>query len=117
MLFAAREGDEPYGIVMLAERLNYPTPHLPKGIRDSTDFLDRFMRFRPDEQVTSISKKHFTSANGLVFDEVDYMQNGGYSSGVITTIGKFLIVVKCNEKSASELAEMTQSVAAIQVRR
>jgi hypothetical protein len=117
LLFAAREGDKPYGIVMLAERLNYPTPHLPQGIRDSADFLDRFVHFRPDEHVTNISKKHFTSANGLAFDEVDYMQNGGYSAGVVTTIGKFLIVVKCNAKSTSELAEMTKSVAGIQVQR
>lgn len=72
MLFAACEGGEPYGVVVLAEKLNYPTPHSPRGIRDSADFLGRLMRFRPEEHVAILSKKHFTSANGLVFDEVDY---------------------------------------------
>ena len=116
MLFCAREGNEPYGVIMLAEKLNVPTPH-STGVRDSADFLNRLMRFRPDEHVTNVSKKHFNGTGGLVFDEVDYEQNGGFSSGIITTVGQFLIVFKCNAKSASELALINQSVAAMQIQK
>lgn len=116
LLFSAREGQEPSGVVIIAEKLNVPTPH-SSGIRDSADFLRKFMRFSPEEHVTNLSKKHFNGANGLVFDEVDYAQNGEFSSGVITTIGKFLIVFKCNAKSEAELAAMTKSAAELRLRK
>jgi len=116
LLFSARQGDDPYGVVILAERLNFPTPH-SKGIKDAADMMDRITRFRPDEHAVILSRKHFTSANGLVFDEVDYTQNGGYSSGIVTPVGQYLIVFKCNAKSAADLAEMTTSAAAFILRK
>ena len=48
LLFSARQGDEPYGVVVLAVRLNTITPH-SKGIRDGADFLDRVARFNPQQ--------------------------------------------------------------------
>ncbi|MGA3033907.1 MAG: hypothetical protein ABSD70_11520 [Terracidiphilus sp.] len=116
LLFAARQGDAPDGIVILAERLNYPTPH-SRGIRDSADFLDRLMRFHPEEHVVILSKKHFAGASGLVFDEFDYTQDGAFNAGVVTTVGQFLIVFKCNAATATDLEQMTKSAAAMEIHR
>jgi hypothetical protein len=72
LLFSARQGDETYGVVVLAERLNATTPH-SRGIRDGADLLDRVMRgFRPEGHEQTLSRRHFTSKDGIVFDEVDY---------------------------------------------
>ena len=43
MLFSARQGDEPFGVLVIAERLNAITPH-SRGIRDGADFLDQIGR-------------------------------------------------------------------------
>ena len=114
LLFSARQGDEPYGVVVLAVRLNTITPH-SKGIRDGADFLDRVARFNPQQHAVIVSRKHFTNAAGLVFDQLDYSENGAPSSAIAAQIGKFLIVFKCNAKSAADLAEMNQSAVAIRL--
>jgi hypothetical protein len=113
LLFSARQGDQPYGVVLLAEKLNVQTPH-SRGIRDAADMVSRIMRFRPEQHVTVLSKKHFTSANGFGFDEVDYTENGGYSAALLTPVGDFLLVFKCNAQSASDLAKMTASAVSLE---
>ena len=100
-------------MVLVAEKLNIQTPH-SKGLKDAADMMDRIMRFRPEQHVTILSKKHFTSANGLVFDELDYTEGGGYSAALLAPVGDFLLVFKCNAQSAPDLAMMTTSAAAIQ---
>jgi hypothetical protein len=116
LLFSARQGEDPYGVVITSERLNFPTPH-SKGIRDAADMVNMITRFRPDEHAVVLSKKHFVSASGLAFDEVDYTQSGGYSSGLVTPVGQYLIVFKCNAKSAADLAEMTKSATSLLIRK
>jgi len=113
LLFASRQGDLPYGVVLLAEKLNVQTTH-SRGIRDAADMMDRIMRFNPEQHVVIISKKHFSGPSGLVFDELDYTENGGYSAAMITPVGNFLLSFKCNAQSASDLAVMTDSIAALQ---
>ena len=110
LLFAAREGGKPYGVVIVAEKLNAPTPDT-NGIKDGPDFLDKVARFRPEQQVVMQPRKHFTNADGLIFDELDYTERGVPSSAVATQIGKFLIIFKCNAKSTADLAEMNKSAA------
>ncbi len=112
LLFAARQGDESFGIVALAERLNAVTPH-SKGIRDSADFLDRVERFRPEQHAVIKARNHFTNAAGLTIDQLIYTENGAYSSAVVAQLSGFLIVFKCNAKSLADLEEMDKSVAAI----
>jgi hypothetical protein len=114
LLFSARQGDQPYGVVMLAEKLNVPTPHSSKGLKDAAEMMEMIMRFRPEQHVAILSKKHFTSANGFVFDELDYTENGEYSGALITPVGDSLLVFKCNAQSAADLATMTASVTAMQ---
>jgi len=112
LLFSARYGDEPYGVVMLAERLNAITPH-SKGIRDGADFIDRVEKFRPEQHAVIMSRKHFTSAGGLTIDQLIYTANGEFASATSAQIGSFLIVFKCDAKSAADLVEMDKSVVAI----
>jgi hypothetical protein len=114
LLFSARQGDEPYGIVILAEKLNAVTPR-SKGIKNGADFLDRVEKFNPEQHVVIVSRKHFTNAASLVFDQLDYTENGAPSSAIAVQIGTFLIVFQCNAKSAADLAEMNRSAIALQL--
>jgi hypothetical protein len=115
LLFSARQGDEPYGVVVIAERLNAVLPH-SRGFRNGADFLDWVVRgFLPEQHAVVISRKHFTTTEGLTFDQLDYTENGGYSSAVATPIGEFLVAFKCNAKSAASLAEMNKSVVALRI--
>jgi hypothetical protein len=116
LLFSARQGSEPHGLVMLAEKLNVPTPH-SRGIKDAKDFLDKVAMFSPEQHAVMQPRKHFTNADGLVIDELDYTENGVPSSAVVTQIGQFLIVFKCDAGSAANLAEMTASIAALHIRK
>jgi hypothetical protein len=114
LLFSARQENEPYGIVVLAERLNAVTPH-SRGIRDGADFIDRVTRFNPEQHAVILSRKHFTNAADLVYDQLDYTENGAPSSAIAVQIGKFLIIFKCNAKSAADLAEINKSVIALRI--
>ncbi|HWG21259.1 MAG TPA: hypothetical protein VG225_12080 [Terracidiphilus sp.] len=112
LLFSARQGGEPDGIVVVAERMNVPTQH-SGGLKSSSDFMDLIAHFRPEQHVTSQSRKHFTNADGLVFDELDYVEDGVPSSAIIFQMKDFLIAFKCNAKSVNELNEMNKSIAEI----
>jgi hypothetical protein len=114
MLFSARLGDEPYGVLVVAERLNAITPH-SRGIRDGADFLDRVARFNPEQHAVIESRKHFANADGVPFDELIYTTNGEYTSAISAQIGSFLIVFRCNAKSEADLAEMNRSVVALRL--
>jgi hypothetical protein len=110
LLFTAKEGDEPYGVIVLAEKLNVPKPH-SSGIKDGVDFLERVIRtFDAAGRPKILSRRQFTNATGLAFNELDYMIFGEYTSAITAQFGQFLVVFKCNAKSAPDLAEMTKSV-------
>ena len=113
LLFSARQGGEPYGIVVVAEKMNVPTAHT-KGIQSEQQFMDWLIRgFQPEQQVTQQVRKSFKNADGTLFDELDYLENGAPSSVIVTQIGQFLVVFKCNAKSPADLAAMNQSIAAL----
>lgn len=111
-LFSARQGNEPYGVVVIAERLHVVTSR-SNGLRDGAGFLDRVAKFRPEQHVVILSRKHFTNASGIVVDVLDYTESGAPSSASAAQIGQFLIVFKCSAKSADELEEMDRSAAAL----
>jgi len=94
--------------------LNAVTPR-SKGIKNGADFLDRVEKFNPEQHVVIVSRKHFTNAASLVFDQLDYTENGAPSSAIAVQIGTFLIVFQCNAKSAADLAEMNRSAIALQL--
>jgi hypothetical protein len=114
MLFSARQGAEPHGIIMIAERMNVPTEH-SSGLKSSSDLMDLIARFRPEQNVTMQHRKHFSNADALVIDELDYLEDGVPSSAIVFQIKDFLIVSKCNAKSALELDEMNKSI--VEIRR
>lgn len=112
LLLSARQGDEPYGIVAVAERMNVPTQR-SGGLKSSSDLMDRIARFPPEQHVVTQPRKHFTNADGFVIDELDYTEDGAPSSAIVIQIRDFLIVFKCNAKSARELDAMNRSIAEI----
>jgi hypothetical protein len=112
ILFSARQGDEPFGIVVTAERLKTVTPH-SKGARDGADFLVRMEKFRPEQHAVIQARNHFKNAAGLTIDQLIYTENGEFSSATAVQIGGFLIVFKCNAKSQADLGEMNRSVVAV----
>jgi hypothetical protein len=112
LLFSARQGDAPFGVLVIAERLNAITPH-SRGFRDGADFLDWVEKFKPEQNAVIVSRKHFTNTEGLTIDQLIYTTNGEYTSATTAQIGKFLIVFRCNAKSAVDLAEMNRSVVAL----
>ena len=113
LLFSARQGDEPFGVVILAEKLKVPTPHT-KGIQDAADFMARVKRgFDPAGNWKKLAETHITNVDGIPIDELDYTIFGEYDSAVVAQVGDFLVVFKCNAKSASDLAEMTGSAIAL----
>ncbi|KAA6461116.1 hypothetical protein DYQ86_12750 [Acidobacteria bacterium AB60] len=112
-LFTASLADQPYGVVVVAEKLNVAGPH-STGIQNSGQFIDKIKNsLRPGPLIANISSAHKTSAQGLVFDELDYTQNGKPSSLLATQIDQYLIVFKCSAQSASEMASMQRSALAL----
>lgn len=113
LLFTARKGSEPYGVIMLAEKLNVPTQH-SKGTKSADDFMisvrqevDKWASWRV------VSESRPRNADGIPMMEMDYIANGEVDAAVVAEMPGFLIVFKCNAKSASELAEMTKSAIAL----
>jgi hypothetical protein len=113
LLFSARQEDAPFGVIVFAEKLNVPTAH-STGIKDGTDFLDRAIQaLRPSGKPKILSRTHLTNANGRVFEVLDYLIDGEYTSGIVTQVGQYLIVFKCNAKSVADLSEMNNSAFAL----
>jgi len=108
LLFSARQGNEPDGVVIVAERMNAHTQ-----LKSSSDFLDWIARFRPEQHVIMQPRKHFTNANGFVIDELDYTEDGVPSSAIVIQVRDFLIAFKCNAKSVRDRDAMDRSIAQI----
>lgn len=106
LLFSARQGNEPDGIVVVAERMNAQTQ-----LKSSSAFLDWIARFGPEQHVVIQPRKHYTNADGFVIDELDYAEDGVPSSALVVQIRDFLIAFKCNAKSAKDLDAMNRSIA------
>lgn len=113
LLFAARQGSEPYGIVVLSEKLNAPW-HNFAGFKDGPDFLRRIpIGQAPEDHFKVLASKHVTTPDGLSVDELDYAIAGEFASGVTVRIGDYIVVFKCNAASLQDLDRMTKSILAI----
>ena len=106
LLFSARQGNDPDGIVVVAERIR-------NQFKSSSDFLNWVAHFTPEQHVVMQPRKHFANADGFTIDELDYTENGVPSSAAVIQVGDFLIAFKCNAKSASDLDAMNRSIADI----
>ncbi len=113
-LFSAHQGTQPFGVVVVAEKLNVAGPH-STGLKSSSDYVNRIARsLRPGPVLSNIqqSKKN---ARGMVFDELSYRMNGKPAAVIATQVGEFLIVFKCNAQSEADIAEMERSALAMRM--
>jgi len=109
-LFIAREGGQPYGIVVVAQKLGVAGPH-STPLRKSGDLIDRIAHsLRSGPILSNFTRSQKKSSSGMVFDELSYLQMGKPSSVIATQVGEYLIVFKCNAGSAAESRAMEDSV-------
>lgn len=112
LLFTAKQGDKPFGVLVLAEKPNFRSQR-SDGLTESEGFLEQVKKWwDPAGNPRILSQTHFTNADGLTFYELDYIIFREYTSAIATQMGEFQIVFKCNAESASDLAIMTKSVLA-----
>jgi hypothetical protein len=115
LMFSAQEGDKPFGIVMLAQKLG-PTQKNPRGIRDGNDFLNRVIgSWPPATPGKLLNRSRVIGTHGLTFDELDYIQGTDWTSAITTQIDGYLIAFRCNADNAAELAKMKASVLALRL--
>ena len=113
VLFSARRGDQPNGIILMALKQT-GTAQNPR-FKDGVALLDQVLsRFGPDNHLKILARTHPTNPDGMVFDEVDYQANGEFAAGVVTRIDQYFVVFRINAQSAVDLAELTKSALAAQ---
>ena len=114
-LFTARTGDQPYGLTLVAEKLNVAGPH-SDGIKNSADYIGKIASsLRPGPILSNITQTQKKNAHGVVFDELNYLQSGKPSSVMATQVGQYLIVFKCNAASPGEITQIENSVLALRM--
>jgi hypothetical protein len=113
LLFAARQGSEPYGVVVLSEKLNTPWQNF-SGFKDGPDFLRRIpIGQSPEDHFRILASKHAMTPDGLSVDELDYAIAAEFASGITVRIGDYIVVFKCNAASLEDLDTMTKSILAV----
>lgn len=112
-LFTARLGNQPYGVVVVAEKLNVAGPH-SAGIKSSDEFIGRIARsLRPGPMLAKITRTEKKNTRGMVFEELSYLLNGKPAAVMATQIGQYLIVFKCSAPSTADFARMENSALAL----
>jgi hypothetical protein len=115
-LFGARQGDDHFGMMLLAEKLHVTTQH-KIGLRDGDDFLDRYLQaLDPEEPPRVLKRAHVAGADGRDYDELEYMDGYEFASAVTTEVGDFLVVYRCDAKTAADLAAMDGAVLATKIK-
>lgn len=110
LLFKAREGGQPFGVVVVAQKLNVSGPH-STPITKSADLIDRIARsLRAGPILTDIVRSEKKGPHGMVFDELSYLQSGKPSSILATQIGGYVILFKCSARTPAEIGAMEHSV-------
>jgi hypothetical protein len=114
-LFSARQGNQPFGVVVVAEKLNVAGPH-STGLKSSSDYVNRIARsLRPGPVLSNIQQYQKRNAHGMVFDELSYRMNGKPAAVIATQVGEYLIVFKCNAQSEADIAGMERSALAMRM--
>ena len=112
-LLAARQGDNPYGIIMIAEKTRALTSDR-RDFQNAADFIAHVKRgFDPSYTWKPLGEKHLTNPSGLEIDEFDYVIAGEYSSAIVVTLDGYLIAARCNASNAADLKIMTDSLIAM----
>ena len=109
-LFSAKKGQESSGVIIFAEKPNFK--YQPANGRSvGQDFLDHVKKWLdPAGNPKILAETHTENSSGVLFYELDYTNFGEYMSAIVTEVGDYQIVFRCNAKSATDLAEMTKSV-------
>lgn len=108
---AARQGGEPFGIILIAQKMQ----ESPNGIRSAKDFLYRVLLSRSTAD-TPGTRGHAVNPSGLEFDWLDWRApNGEYDSAVVTRRGDYLLAARCNAKTTDDLEAMKKALMAMKV--
>jgi hypothetical protein len=108
LLFAARQSNKPYGVIVLSERLN-ASWHNFTGFKDGPDFIRRIPTGWPAQaNFMILASKHATTPDGFAVDEMDYTASGEYDSGIAIRLGDYIVVFKCRTASFQDLKLMNK---------
>jgi len=109
LMLAAREGDAPSGIVLLAVKLNAA----PNHVVDEQDFLRKVQKSWDAGEVLDGQQLRMQK-DGPTFHQLDYeIPKGEFDSAIVTRVGDYLLVFKCNAKSKEALKVMVDAVIAM----
>jgi hypothetical protein len=106
LMLAAREGDAPSGIVLLAVKLNAA----PNHVVDEQDFLRKVQKSWDAGEVLDGQQVRIQK-DGPTFHQLDYeIPKVEFDSAIVTRVGDYLLVFKCNAKSKEALKVMVDAV-------
>jgi len=109
LMLAAREGNAPSGIILLAQKLNVA----PNHVVDEQDFLNKVRKSWDGGEVLD-GQQLTIQKNGLAFHQLDYeIRKAEFDSAIVTRVGDYLLVFKCNAKSKEALKVMVDAVIAM----
>jgi hypothetical protein len=109
VMLAAREGEGPSGMIVIAEKVGVGPSH----IADEQNFLERMRKTWSDGEVLD-GQQLRTQKDGLTFHEVDYeIPKDEFDSAMVTRVGDYLLIFKCNAKSRAQLKVMQDAVVAL----
>jgi hypothetical protein len=109
LMLAARDGEGPSGIVVLAEKLKVAPSH----VVDEQDFLRRTRKGWDAGQVADGQEVQIQKG-GLTFQELDFeIPKTEFDSVIVTRVGDYLIAFKCNAKTRDKLKVMVDAVVAM----
>lgn len=112
LLFSAKQGTQPYGIAVVAQKLGVAGPH-STGIKTAAELLDRMHNsLRPGPILSNISRTQKKSPAGVVFEELDYAQNGKPSAVFATQSGAFVLLFKITAQNPADFVAMQKTVLA-----
>ena len=106
---AAREGNAPSGIILLAVKLNVA----PNHVLDEQDFLQKVRKSWNSGEVLDGQQLRIQK-DGPAFHQLDYeIPKVEFDSALVTRVGDYLLVFKCNAKSKEALKVMVDAVIAM----
>ena len=115
LLFTAKQGNQPFGVAVVAQKLNVAGPH-SEGVKSPAELLDRMHHsLRPNNILTNITRSQKKSSGGIVFEQLDYAVNGKPSTVLATQSGQYVLLFKCAAQNAADLAAMQKSVLAVKL--
>ena len=113
-LLIAGQGSQPYGVVVVAEKLNVAGPH-STGIVSAAGYIDRLTQsLHPGPMLSNFNRSKATGKSGAIFEKLSYQMQSKPAAVFATQVGRYVLVFKCNAQSAADMAQMENSVLALQ---